>query len=138
MLVYSNRAQAFLKLKCYQKAFDDADKAVTLDGTHIKSIGRRGTAAYHLGKYRLAKRDFETALLKDPANKQFVLYLEKAVDKLKKIKTEAYEKMTRSVMFTDLVQLGFEEQATSVYVAEMNLDEKQALQMSQKKEDVIA
>ena len=49
------------------------------------------------------------------------------MEKLKKVKAEAYEKMTRSVMFTDLVQMGFEEQATSVYVAEMNLDEKQAM-----------
>ena len=41
-------------------------------------------------------------------------------------------------MFTDLVQLGFEEQAVSVYVSEMNLDEKQAQQMTQKKVEVLA
>jgi hypothetical protein len=57
---------------------------------------------------------------------------------MRKIRTEAYEKMTRSVMFTDLVQIGFEEQAVQVYVAEMNLDEKQMMQMNQKKEEVIA
>jgi tetratricopeptide (TPR) repeat protein len=31
MLVYSNRAQAFLKLKCYQKAYNDAKQATALD-----------------------------------------------------------------------------------------------------------
>jgi FixJ family two-component response regulator len=48
-------------------------------------------------------------LTKEPTNKQFAQYLEKSEEKLKKIREEAYEKMTRSVMFTDLVQMGFEE-----------------------------
>ncbi len=65
-------------------------------------------------------------LAKEPTNKQFAQYLEKSEERLRKVREEAYEKMTRSVMFTDLVQLGFEEQAVSVYVSEMNLDEKQA------------
>lgn len=65
-------------------------------------------------------------LAKEPTNKQFAQYLEKSEERLRKVREEAYEKMTRSVTFTDLVQLGFEEQAVSVYVSEMNLDEKQA------------
>jgi len=57
-LVLSNRSQAYLKLKAYAKAFDDANKAVLIDPTHVKSIGRRGTANYHLGKVKKAKVDF--------------------------------------------------------------------------------
>ena len=109
MLAYSNRAQAYLKLKCYQKAYSDATQAVTLDPTHVKSLGRRGTAAYHLHDYKQAKRDFLQALDKEPTNAQFKHYMSKTEEKLRKIKAEAYEKMTRSVMFTDLVQMGFEE-----------------------------
>ena len=51
-LVFSNRAQAYLKLKAYQRAFEDADQALSLDPNHIKSIGRRGTANFYLGKYK--------------------------------------------------------------------------------------
>lgn len=69
MLIYSNRAQAYIKLKCYPKAFDDANKACTLDSSHIKSLGRRGTASYYLGKYKQARKDFISVLIKDGANK---------------------------------------------------------------------
>lgn len=98
-------------MKCYTKAHADATAATTLDPSHVKSIGRRGTAAYHLHDYRQARRDFSTAIAKEPGNAQFQQYLQKTLEKMKKIRTEAYEKMTRSVMFTDLVQIGFEEQA---------------------------
>jgi len=57
-LVLSNRAQAYLKLKAYGKAYDDANRAVLIDPTHMKSIGRRGTASYYLGKVKQAKIDF--------------------------------------------------------------------------------
>ena len=54
MLVLSNRAQAYLKLKAYGKAYDDANRACLIDSTHVKSVGRRGTAAYYLGNLRQA------------------------------------------------------------------------------------
>ena len=41
-LVLSNRAQAYLKLKAYSKAYDDSNRAIQFDPTHVKSIGRRG------------------------------------------------------------------------------------------------
>ena len=113
-------------MKCYQKAFADADQALKVDPTHQKSLSRRGTAAYYLQDFKQARRDFQSVLAREPGNKQFQSYLEKSEERLRKIREEAYEKMTRSVMFTDLVQMGFEEQATTVFVSEMNLDEKQA------------
>lgn len=61
-LALSNRAQAYLKLKVYQKAYDDADGAIYIDQNHVKSIGRRGTAAFYLKKYRFALEDFFRAL----------------------------------------------------------------------------
>lgn len=51
-LVLSNRAQAYLKLKIYQKAYDDAHSAIQIDYNHVKSVGRRGTAAFYLKKFK--------------------------------------------------------------------------------------
>lgn len=51
-LVLSNRSQAYLKLKVYQKAYDDAHEALQIDFNHIKSVGRRGTAAFYLKKFK--------------------------------------------------------------------------------------
>ena len=57
-LVLSNRSQAYLKLKAHGKAFDDANRALLIDPGHVKSMGRRGTANYYLGKVKQAKVDF--------------------------------------------------------------------------------
>ena len=51
-LVYSNRAQCYLKLKKYEQAYMDADSAIKYDANHLKSIQRRGTAAYYTKRYR--------------------------------------------------------------------------------------
>jgi len=51
-LVLSNRAQAYIKLKIYQKAYDDAVEALKIDHLHVKSVGRRGTAAFYLKKFK--------------------------------------------------------------------------------------
>ena len=57
-------------------------------------------------------------------NKQFIEYLKKTENKLSKIKAEAYEKMSRRVIFTDLKELGFDEHASVVPVTELHLDER--------------
>jgi|APSaa5957512535_1039671.scaffolds.fasta_scaffold96315_1 DnaJ homolog subfamily C member 7 len=46
-IVLSNKAQCYLKLKQYGKAFEEADAAIKVDPNHLKSIQRRGTAAYY-------------------------------------------------------------------------------------------
>lgn len=51
-LIYSNRAQCNLKLKKYEKAYHDADKALEYDANHLKSVQRRGTACYYTKRYR--------------------------------------------------------------------------------------
>lgn len=57
-VVYSNRAQCFIKLKKYENAYNDADKALKYDPSHVKSIQRRGTSAYYTGRFRQARKDF--------------------------------------------------------------------------------
>ena len=112
-----------MKLKIYQKAYDDADAALQIDHQHIKSVGRRGTAAFYLKKFKQAKLDFIHAIQIEPDNRTFQEYLKKTLEKLEQIRAESYEKMSRRVVFTDLDNLGFEENATLVPIKELHLDE---------------
>ena len=96
-----------------------------LDPEHVKSIGRRGTANYYLGNIKQAKRDFVRALKLDENNNQFFEYLRKTDEKLLKIKQEAYEKIERRVMFTDLAEMGFEDEAVRIRTIELHLDKEQ-------------
>ena len=108
MLVLSNRSQAYLKLKAYAKAFEDANLALKIDPNHVKSIGRRGTANYYLGRFKQARIDFFTALSLDPTNTGFLEYIKKTDERLQRIRSEALEKIERRVMYTDLKAMGFD------------------------------
>jgi len=55
----SNRSMAYLKLKNTQAAEDDASAALAIDGSHVKSLYRRGIARVALGRLRDAVMDFE-------------------------------------------------------------------------------
>lgn len=50
-----------MKLRRYAEAESDAEAALALDPEHVKSLQRRGTARYYLGKLRLAAKDFMIA-----------------------------------------------------------------------------
>lgn len=132
-LTLSNRAQAYLKLKAYAKAFDDADEALKIDKTHCKSLGRRGTAHYYLGRVKLAKIDFISAIKSDPENIGFINYIKKCDERLMKIKSEALEKIERRIMFTDLEEVGFDEHSQRVPIVELHLDQKAIKELQAKK-----
>ena len=53
------RCAANLNLQLYEKAVEDADKAVELDETNVKAIHRRATANLKLQNFDAAVRDFE-------------------------------------------------------------------------------
>lgn len=61
-IVFSNRAQCHIKLRKYESAFTDADEAIKWDPNHLKSIQRRGTAAYYTQRLRQARKDFMHSL----------------------------------------------------------------------------
>lgn len=124
-VVFSNRAQAYLKLKVYSKAFDDASAALLIDSAHVKSIGRRGTAAFYLARYKQAQADFVRGIQLEPQNKTFAEYLARTASKLQKVRAEAYEKLNRRVVFTDLSLMGFEDEAHTVPIIELHLDQDQ-------------
>lgn len=82
-LVYSNRAQCHLKLKKYEKAYQDADKALEYDANHLKSVQRRGTACYYTKRYRQARRDFTRSLALEYSS-QIDEYLQKVLEQINK------------------------------------------------------
>ena len=95
----SNRSQCYLNLKCYPKAFTDADEALKRDSDHVKSLGRRGTACYYMHQLKKAKSDFISVLRLEPQNISFASYIEKINAKLIQVKQEAYERMNRKAYY---------------------------------------
>lgn len=93
-VVLSNRSQSYLKLKKYQEAESDADAALGFEAEHLKSLQRRGTARYYLGKYRLSLKDFSLAQSLQ-FTQQIAEYQKKVLEKMDKIRTEMLEKMKR-------------------------------------------
>ena len=141
-LVYSNRAQCNLKMKKYEKAYLDADKALEYDGNHLKSVQRRGTAGYYTKRYRQARRDFVRALGLE-YSAQIDDYLQKVLEQINKQKAAAQDKLKRRAMFDcginfhnlddcngdadDAKRQGvhqFKKASNRIEVVEMNLDEE--------------
>lgn len=82
-IVYSNRAQCYIKLKKYENAYQDANTALNYDANHLKSIQRRGTAAYYTQRLRQARRDFLRALALE-YSEQISEYLKKVTEQIDK------------------------------------------------------
>ena len=53
------------------------------------------------------------------------------------MKAEAYEKMNRRVVFTDLSLLGFEDEAVTIPMVEMHADRQLDAAIQQQKETVV-
>ena len=70
VVLYSNRAMAYLKLREYIKAEDDCNNALKLNEKHVKSLVRRGQAKRRLEKFKEALRDYKNALEVEPNNKE--------------------------------------------------------------------
>jgi tetratricopeptide (TPR) repeat protein len=79
---YSNRALAYLKLKEYARALEDAEAAIKLKDDYIKAYHRRGKAYAALNKLELAIRDFQFILEKEPNNKDAMQEVKSARKKL--------------------------------------------------------
>lgn len=53
-MFYANRAMAMIKVESYGLAIIDANEAIKLDPSYIKSYYRRGSANFALGKYKVS------------------------------------------------------------------------------------
>ena len=68
IILYSNSAECYLRLKCPEQALTYAEKALSINSKHIKSLLRRAKAKKKLGKFRSARSDLDECLALDPAN----------------------------------------------------------------------
>lgn len=81
-----------IKLESYGTAILDANAAIALDPTYIKSYYRRGSANFALGKVKEARKDFRTVCKLKP----------KDADAKKKL--AACEKAVKAQMFMDAIE----------------------------------
>lgn len=68
-ILLGNRANARLKLEMYASAILDATHALEKNPGYLKAYHRRGSAAFALGKYREAKKDFLTLSQRLPSER---------------------------------------------------------------------
>ena len=120
VVLYSNRAQCLINLKRYREALQDAQSALELDPSHVKSILRRGRASYSLKLYKKAKRDFNRVVKEEPQNKTALEFLAKADQKMMMMKLEAYQSLLE---YAEIEEGPDRDQAVTLKPEEYNLDE---------------
>ncbi|KAJ2726590.1 hypothetical protein GGI07_000532 [Coemansia sp. Benny D115] len=97
-VLFTNRAQAELKLLHYHKAIASCSAALALDPRNVKALWRRGTAYGLLAQYIEAKHDLQCALQIEPSNKLIAGELER-IEKLVTAGNISMEKPNNSQMF---------------------------------------
>jgi len=121
----------------------------------LKSIQRRGTAAYYTQKYRQARKDFMHSLTLE-FSAQFVEYLKIVNEKIANHKKEAHLKLKRKVLFNagvdfygdgveglhpdDAKKRGgedFKRQGRKIEITEMNLDMRLLKEIQAGKDKVL-
>nr|XP_043630318.1 protein SGT1 homolog B-like [Erigeron canadensis] len=75
--LFSDRAQANIKLHNYTEAVSDANKAIELDPTNSKAYLRKGTACFNLEEYQTAKTAFEAGASLVPEDTRFSEWVKK-------------------------------------------------------------
>ncbi|KAG6546856.1 hypothetical protein Mapa_011472 [Marchantia paleacea] len=69
---YSNRAEAWLRIHHYERAWADAERALSIDPHHLKSLFRKGRALLGLGDYQQALTHLESAYARAPFDKDLL------------------------------------------------------------------
>ncbi|KAL8210883.1 hypothetical protein R6Q57_005320 [Mikania cordata] len=75
--LYSDRAQANIKLKNLTEAVADANKAIDLDPSNPKAYLRKGTACFSLEEYQTAKAAFEAGSILAKEDTRFTDWIKK-------------------------------------------------------------
>uniref|UniRef100_A0A7S4FNM6 RNA polymerase II-associated protein 3 n=1 Tax=Eutreptiella gymnastica TaxID=73025 RepID=A0A7S4FNM6_9EUGL len=111
-VVYSNRAQVFLKQKEWNSANKDASTAIKLTSSAVKeqcnndnakAYYRRAVARHNLGLYNQAKADLQAILAFDPMHKEARNELKKVEDAIRKVDEELEEKKGRKKLVIEEV-----------------------------------
>lgn len=82
-IFYSNRSLVRLSMNKVTEAMEDANLAISNDGTYVKAHWRRGQACNAAGSTNEALTSFEKALELDPTNKALLKEVQIAKEKLK-------------------------------------------------------
>ncbi|KAI7731963.1 hypothetical protein M8C21_008975, partial [Ambrosia artemisiifolia] len=75
--LFSDRAQANIKLNNFTEAVADASKAMELDPSNPKAYLRKGTACFSLEEYQTAKTTFEAGSKLAPGDTRFTDWIKK-------------------------------------------------------------
>lgn len=75
--LFSDRAQANIKLSNFTEAVSDANKAIELDASVAKAYLRKGTACFNLEEYHTAKAAFEAGASLVPEDARFSEWVKK-------------------------------------------------------------
>ncbi|XP_071686199.1 protein SGT1 homolog B-like [Rutidosis leptorrhynchoides] len=75
--LFSDRAQANIKLENFTEAVSDANKAIELDPSNSKAYLRKGTACFKLEEYHTAKAAFEAGASLVPEDARFRDWIKK-------------------------------------------------------------
>nr|GEU83192.1 hypothetical protein [Tanacetum cinerariifolium] len=75
--LFSDRAQANIKLHNFTEAISDANKAIELDASIPKAYLRKGTACFNLEEYYTAKTAFEAGASLVPEDARFAEWIKK-------------------------------------------------------------
>ncbi|KAI8342477.1 hypothetical protein BC941DRAFT_412908 [Chlamydoabsidia padenii] len=91
--LYSNRAAVLQKLKKFDEALQDCDKALELDPDFTKVYSRRAACYMETEQYEEATRDYKRLVEVDAGNREYRNLLRKAELELKKSQRKDYYKV---------------------------------------------
>ncbi|CAO3592362.1 unnamed protein product [Absidia cylindrospora] len=91
--LYSNRAAVLQKLKKFQDALQDCDKALELDPHFTKVFSRRAACYMETEQYEEATNDYKRLVEVDASNREYRNLLRKAEMELKKSQRKDYYKI---------------------------------------------
>ncbi|KAK1750694.1 hypothetical protein QBC47DRAFT_309134 [Echria macrotheca] len=91
--IYANRALCRIRLKQYDEAVADCDKAYSLDSTYLKALKTKASALSSAGKWEDVIRTWNEVKEKDPADRTIDREIRKAELELKKAQRKDYYKI---------------------------------------------
>jgi tetratricopeptide (TPR) repeat protein len=93
IVLLSNSAECWLRLREFQKALESASAALLVDEKHVKSLLRSAKAKKGLNMFKSAKVDLQFALSVDEKNQVLSQELAKLESKVKSLNDEVINKM---------------------------------------------
>ncbi|KAH3664084.1 hypothetical protein OGAPHI_004798 [Ogataea philodendri] len=133
-ILYSNRAQAQIKIENYGLAIDDAKKAIELDKNYLKAYYRRAVAFSAILEYKKALADVKIVLSRAPSDKHAQTLENRLVKIINQIKFEraiAVADKGSPISTLDLESFGIEKSYEGPELEIKQVDKKISVVMTQ-------